>query len=439
MSDPRSAAFGRRRSQISWALWDFGATGVNAIVVTFVFSVYLTSSVGHDLPGQTSPASWLGRALALAGLVVALLAPVTGVWVDAPWRRKRVLGLLTGAVVLMTASMSLIRDDYRYLLPGLVLLACTAACNDLATVPYNAMLRQVSTAESPGRISGFGLAMGFFGSVMLLLIVYFGFISGDGDTHGLLGVPGEDGQNVRAAVLLAALWFAVFALPVFIAVPASDSGEPKTRVGFFGAYRALWYEVVGEWRRDRNVVYYLLASAVFRDGLTGVATFGAVLGVKVYGISAANVLLFGVGASVIAAIGAVLGGLLDDRLGSKSVIVGSLVAMITVALTLMALSGPAAFWVCGLLLCLFIGPVQASARTLMLRMSADGKEGVAFGLFTTTGRAVSFLAPWLFSAFIDFFGSDRAGMGGLCVVLAAGLVGMLAVRTPGRSMATVTS
>ncbi|MBP1822465.1 MFS transporter [Mycobacterium sp. OAE908] len=439
MSDPRSAAPTRRRSQVSWALWDFGATGVNAIVVTFVFSVYLTSSVGHDLPGETSPASWLGRTLALAGLVVAVLAPVTGVWVDAPWRRKRVLALLTGAVVLMTASMSLIRDDYRYLLPGLALLACTAACNDLATVPYNAMLRQVSTADSPGRISGFGLAMGFLGSVVLLVIVYFGFISGDGDTHGLLGLPGDDGQNVRAAVLLAAVWFAVFAFPVFIVVPAPEPGEPKDRVGFLGAYRALWSEIAGEWRRDRNVVYYLLASAVFRDGLTGVATFGAVLGVKVYGISAANVLLFGIGASIIAAVGAVFGGLLDDRLGSKLVIVGSLIAMITVALTLLALSGAAAFWVCGLLLCLFIGPVQASARTLMLRMTADGKEGVAFGLFTTTGRAVSFLAPWLFSTFIDVFDSDRAGMGGLCVVLAAGLVGMLAVRTPGRSMAAAAS
>src|SRR5262245_37352019 len=98
MSDPRPAALSRRRSQVSWALWDFGATGVNAIVVTFVFSVYLTSSVGSNLPGQTSPASWLGRALALAGLVVALLAPVTGVWVDAPWRRRRVLALLTAAV-----------------------------------------------------------------------------------------------------------------------------------------------------------------------------------------------------------------------------------------------------------------------------------------------------------------------------------------------------
>ena len=60
---------------------------MNAIVVTFVFSVYLTGTVGDDLPGETTPQSWLGWALALSGLVVALLAPVTGVWVDAPWRR----------------------------------------------------------------------------------------------------------------------------------------------------------------------------------------------------------------------------------------------------------------------------------------------------------------------------------------------------------------
>ena len=60
---------------LAWALWDCGATGVNAIVATFVFSVYLTEQVGAGLPGGTTPASWLGRALAAAGLVVAVLAP----------------------------------------------------------------------------------------------------------------------------------------------------------------------------------------------------------------------------------------------------------------------------------------------------------------------------------------------------------------------------
>lgn len=216
-----------RARVLAWALWDCGATGLNAIVVTFVFSVYLTGSVGADLPGDTTPASWLGRAMTVAGLVVALLAPVTGIWVDAPQRRRRVLAVMTGAAVVFTAAMSLIRDDHRYLMPGLVLLACTAACNELATVPYNAMLRQLSTPNTSGRISGLGLALGYGGSVVLLLLAYVGFIAGDGDTRGLLGIPAADGQNVRAVMLLTAVWFVLFALPIFVMVPKGTDTAPS--------------------------------------------------------------------------------------------------------------------------------------------------------------------------------------------------------------------
>ena len=421
-----------RSGVVAWALWDCGATGVNAIVITFVFSVYLTEQVGSGLPGPTTPASWLGRMLTIAGLCVALLAPATGIWVDAPNRRRTALAVLTGLAVAMTAAMSLIRADYHYLWPGLVLLACTAACSDLATVPYNAMLRQLSTAENSGRISGLGSAAGYFGSVVLLMIIYLGFIQGGGDTRGLLGLAVVDGQHVRAAMLLAAAWFALFALPLLVSARTPASVDRRPLVGLLGAYRALWNEVKGEWRRDRNVVYYLLASAVFRDGLTGIFAFGAVLGVAVYRVSQADVLVFGVCASIVAAIGAVVGGLLNDRVGSKPVIAGSLTAMIAVALVLLTLSGALAFGICGLLLCLFVGPILASARALMLRMCAKGKEGVAFGLYTTTGRAASFLAPWMFFTFIDVFGTDRAGLGGLCAVLAAGLVAMIAVRVPPR-------
>jgi MFS transporter, UMF1 family len=405
---------------------------MNAIVVTFVFSVYLTSTVGAGLPGDTPPAAWLGRALFVAGVTVALLAPVTGVWVDVPRRRRRTLGGLTAGLVVLAAAMSLIRDDPRYLWAGLALYALAAACSDLASVPYNAMLRQLSTPETSGRVSGFGWAAGYTGSVVLLLVVYVGFISGDGPMRGLLHIPTADGQNVRAAMLLTAAWMALFALPVLIAPPPPvdvDAGAP-VKTGVLGAYRKLWSDIVSEWRRDRNVVFYLMAAAVFRDGLTGVFQFGAVLGVAVYGISQADVLIFGVIASVVAAVGAVIGGLLDDHVGSKAVILGSLASMIAAGLTLMALSGPTAFWVCGLLLCLFIGPTQASARTLLLRMTARGKEGVAFGLYTTTGRAVAFLAPFLFSTFVAAFGTVRAGIGGLLVVLAAGFVAMLLVRAP---------
>lgn len=425
---PKSA-----RSRIAaWALWDCGSTGMNAIVVTFVFSVYLTGAVGEGTQGGASPVSWLGRAETIAGLTVALLAPVTGVWVQAARLRREVLAILTGLAVVVTASMSLIRDEPGYLFAGLVMLAVTAACGDLASVPYNALLRQLSTPRTSGRISGFGWAAGYFGSVLLLVLVYVGFIAGDGPTRGLLGIPVEDGMYVRMAMLLAAAWFALFALPLLLTMHRwpKPAEPPRERIGLIGAYRRVWADISAEWRRDRNLVFYLMASAVFRDGLAGVFAFGAVLGVSVYGLSQGDVLIFGIAACVVAAIGAVVGGQVDDRVGSKPVIVTSLVSMIITGLVLLTLSGPVAFWICGLLLCLFVGPTQSSARTQLLRMTVDGREGVAFGLYTMTGRAVSFLAPWMFFMFVDAFGTDRAGTAGLCVVLAAGLLAMLFVKVP---------
>jgi MFS transporter, UMF1 family len=84
---------------------------------------------------------------------------------------------------------------------------------------------------------------------------------------------------------------------------------------------------------------------------------------------------------------------------------------------------------------MFIGPSQSSSRALLLQMAKDGREGVAFGLYTMTGRAVAFWAPWLFSVFVDAFGAVRAGLGGICLVLIAGLLGMVVVRVPVRGKA----
>jgi MFS transporter, UMF1 family len=425
---------------VAWALWDSGSTGLNAIVATFVFSVYLTSSVGVGIPGGTAPESWLGRAGAVAGLTVALLAPLVGVWVGSPHRRRVALSVLTGLSVTLTCAMFLIRDRPSYLWAGLVLLGATAACGDLASVPYNAMLRQVSTPQTAGRISGLGWASGYLGSVLLLLLIYTGFISGSGSgpnaVRGLLRVPVADGLYVRSAMLAAAAWLVALALPLLlVAHRLPGSAEVHRPTTMLGGYRKLWTEISAEWRRDRNLVYFLGASALFRDGLSAIFAFGAVLGVNVYGISQANVLIFGVAASVVAAVGAVLGGFVDHRVGSKPVIVGSLIAIITATLTLLALSGSVAFWVCGLLLCMFIGPSQSSARALLLQMADNGREGVAFGLYTMTGRAVAFVAPWLFSVFVDGFGAVRAGLGGIALVLIAGLLGMLVVRVPRRHAA----
>ncbi|MFQ6327274.1 MFS transporter [Nocardia sp. CWNU-33] len=422
-----------RGQVVAWGLWDWGSSAFNAVILTFVFSVYLTDKVGDDLPGGISASAWLGWALGIAGLIVAVTAPISGQRFDATAKRKRSLAVLTALTILAMALMFFVHDDYHDLWIGLVLLGFGSAFFELANVPYNAMLRQVSTPATVGRVSGFGWAMGYFGGILLLLICYFGFISGDGDSRGLLGVPTDDGLNIRLVAMLAAVWFAAFSLPVLFAVPelprtSADPGAAKA--GFFGSYRVLWRDLRELWSVDRGTVGFLVASAIFRDGLAGVFTFGAVLAVRVYGIADSDVLLFGIAANVVAALGAIVAGRFDDRVGPKIVIVISLGAMLLCGLALVIVSGPLMFWIFGLLLTVFVGPAQASARSFLTRLAPPGREGQMFGLYTTTGRAVSFLAPSLFGLFVWLFDADRAGIAGLLVVLAVGLAALLMVPGP---------
>ena len=105
----------------------------------------------------------------------------------------------------------------------------------------------------------------------------------------------------------------------------------------------------------------------------------------------------------------------------------SLVAMLVTSLVLLFVDGPAMFWTFGLVLTLFVGPAQSASRTFLARVTPVGKEGQHFGLYAMTGRAVSFLAPSLFGLFAFLTGSDRAGIMGIMLVLAAGLLVLLRV------------
>jgi len=421
---------GGRGQVLAWGLWDWGSAAYNAVILTFVFSVYLTDSVGADLPGSISANSYLAWSIGLAGLFIALLAPVTGQRADAGGHRKLSLGFWTGLVVVATAGLFFVRDDYSYLWLGLALLYLGSIFFEFASVSYNAMLRQVSTPATIGRVSGFGWAMGYFGGIILLLLVYVGFVTGDGDTRGALGISTDGGLNIRMIALVAALWFALFAIPVLLKVPETPGLPKDKRLGFIASYRKLFADLKELYRTDRHTVYFLGASALFRDGLAAIFTFGAVLAVTVYDINEADVLIFGVAANVASALGAIVGGRLDDRIGPKKVIMGSLIGMLVSGGILAFLSGPTSFWIFGLALTLFVGPAQSSSRTYLARLTPPGREGQMFGLYATTGRAVSFLAPTLVGFFTFAFDSDRAGIIGILLVLAAGTIALAGVRPP---------
>ena len=411
----------------AWAGWDWGSSAWNAVIVSFVFGPYVVEGVvGDARPGGLSANTWVGISGTVAGLLILVIAPVMGQRSDSGGHRRRNLLVWSVLVFAVMLAMFAVKNEPSYLWLALVLLGAGGIFNELAGVSYNAMLPQVSTPATIGRISGFGWSMGYFGGIFLLLICYFGFIKPE---VGWFGVSNAGGLDIRAVAVFSAVWFAVFGAAVFFAVPEVPPGPAQRRVGVADSYRLLLRDVRALWRRDRNAVRFLVASALYRDGLAAVFSYGAILAVSVYGMAPATVLIFGVAANVVAALGALVLGRVEDRTGPRRIIMISLVGLIVSCVVLLFVQGVTLFWVFGLALCLWVGPAQASSRSFLARMAPAGREGEMFGLYTTTGRAASFLAPALFALFSALF-SDRAGIVGIALVLAAGALAMTRVTAP---------
>ncbi len=437
---PTTQASERRRfgwPVYAWSLWDWGSAAFNAVITTFVFTPYLTSDAFG--PGATQQLGWV---LAAAGAVIALCAPVAGLRSDRSGRRTFWLGFNTMAVVVVSAALFFVEPDPSRLWLGLVLLAVGNIFFEFASVNYYAMLNDLSTPSTVGRVSGLGWGLGYIGGIVLLLVVYFGLINPE---VGLFGITSDNGMDIRVTMLICAVWTLVFSLPVLLTVRDDKSARGSLpRLGPVGSYKLLFRSIAGVWRQDHHTVYFLVASAIFRDGLAGVFTFGGVIALTVFGFTAGEVIIFGVAANLVAGVATIAFGALDDRLGPKRVIIGSLVAMILAGLGVFFLHerGASIFWALGLLLCVFVGPAQSASRTFLARLIPKGKEGELFGLYATTGRAVSFLAPAAFSLAITLgvavtglpaADAEYWGILGIVVVLSLGLLLLLPVRVKVRS------
>ena len=408
-----------RVALVSWALYDWANSSFSAVISTFVFAAYFARQVAEN---EVSGTSLWGYTIGAAGLVIAVTGPVLGAVADQSGRRKPWIAVFTLICIVPTALMWYVKPSHDYVLPALVLVGIATIGVEIASIFYNAMLPDLAHHHNIGRWSGWGWGLGYAGGVASLVIALFGLIKSNAFFH----FDHSAAEHVRATFVMVALWFAVFSLPLFILTPDTDGDRKRLAQAARDGMRQL-ADSLRHVRRYKHIVRFFIARMIFIDGLATLFTFGGVYAAGTFNMTEQDVLMFGIALNVTAGIGAVGFAWVDDWLGSKPTIQVSLIGLIIFGTAVLVVDSQTAFWVLGLTLGMFVGPVQAASRSYLARTAPVELRTQMFGLLALSGKATAFLGPLLVGSVTDIAGSQRAGMSVIIVFFAVGFLLMLTV------------
>jgi MFS transporter, UMF1 family len=441
-----------RAAVVSWILFDWAAQPYFTLITTFVFAPYFASFVAPD--AASGQALW-GFATAAAGLAIALLAPVLGAIADASGRRKPWIASFGALLVIGASLMWIGKPGDASIIPPLLLAYAIASVGvEFATVFNNAMMPTLVPPHKIGRLSGTGWATGYIGGIISLILV-LGLLAANPDTGRtlfgltpLFGLDPATHQGDRITGPLTGIWFIIFVLPMFLFTPDYPAKLPVREALSQGL--AQLRQSLAELPKQRSIATFLLANMIYTDGLVSLFAFGGIYAAGTFGWHTIQIGTFGIILAIAGTFGAWLGGKLDDYLGPKRVIMGSMLILlmsITAILfvdkdsiffiqvappepggALFAGAAERAYLVLGCLIGAAGGPLQAASRTLLIRLAPKDRVAQYFGLFALTGKVTSFIGPLLIGAITAVTASQKAGMAVLVVFFVAGIALLMGVR-----------
>ncbi|HGG63255.1 MAG TPA: MFS transporter, partial [Rhodobacteraceae bacterium] len=317
------------------------------------------------------------------------------------------------------------------------------------TIFTNSMLPSLVPREDTGKISGSGFALGYWGGVLALAIMFPLFVeNANGVTllgnPPLLGLDGATREGTRLVGPFVAMWFIIGMIPFFLWVrekPADVQIEGNTR----DALRQLW-KTLKSLPKRHSMFAFLTSSLFYRDALNGLYGFGALYAKGVLGWEIMMIGVFGVISAITAAIFAYFGGILDKKFGPKPVLIGTILALITVCVIVVSMTRESLFgfafapdsqmpdiifFICGGIIGAAGGMLQASSRTMMVRHADPERPTEAFGLYALSGKATAFLAPALIALVSEISGNQRIGITPLILLFGISLVLLVWVKPQG--------
>ncbi|WP_313616678.1 MFS transporter [Agrobacterium sp.] len=434
-----------------WILFDWAAQPFFTVVTTFIFGPYFVSRLTDD--PISAQAMWSNTAT-ISSIIIAILSPVLGSIADQSGARKPWIAFFATIKIASLLMLWFAAPGSPILWPVLFMILASIAA-EFSIVFNDSMMPRLVPSDEIGRLSNIAWGLGYLGG-MIVLIGVVALLAADpqkGTTiigiQPLFGLDVAQGEDARITGPISAVWYLVFVIPMFLFTPDA----PK-RLAFKTAIRQGLHELRGtlqELRTRRPLARFLIARMIYQDGVNGLLVLGGVFAAGMFGWATMEIGIYGIILNVIAIFGCIIAGSLDNRIGSRTMILISLVILLIATLGIVstekgstlfgllqlsqednggifATGAEKAYLAFGVLIGFAFGPVQASSRSYLARNISLSETGRYFGIYALTGRATSFMATLLFSIMTYATGSAHLGIATLLIFLIAGLV--LMVRVP---------
>lgn len=323
--------------------------------------------------------------------------------------KKRFLGIFTALCVLATASLFFVHDGM--IIVGIMLLILANIGFEAGMVFYDAFLPEITTERSYGRVSGYGFALGYVGSLVTLAVAYPLYTGGFNQSNLL---------NIRISFLFAACSLFLFSTPLFLFLPdkqrTSGLMPHFIRIGF-----ARLRSTFKQFSRYRNVARFLISFFLYIDAVNTIIVFSSIFARETLKFGISEIVIFFALVQTSAIIGSIFFGIMADHAGHKRTLSITLLLWLSIVGITYFIQTKWLFYVVGILAGLALGSSQSTSRSLMSEITPQDKKTEFFGFYSFFGKASAILGPFVFG-FVSSYLNQRFAILSVGFFLLAGLL-----------------
>ena len=407
--------------KLSWSFYDWANSAWSGIIITFIFSRYFVDVLMSDKDLGTLYWTWT---IGISSLFAALISPFVGSISDQSQNSKLWLIITTLLYSLISATFWYAHPEGLSIIIVLLLIFIGNISYEISQIFYNGQLKLITNKDNYAKLSGFAWGLGYAGTVIIFILYYSFFILPE-DT--IIPLDKNQYEHIRISFLITGLWILIFSIPLFIYFKDPNHLISNQNLKIKQSVIQI-KQTFNDIKKYKNIIWFLISRLFYMDGINAIFAVAAIYATLVFGMSTTDIIMLGIGTNVSAGLGSWIFSYIENKFGSKNIIVFTLICIFLISLSILFVDQKNVFIVMAIILSSFFGPIQSASRVYFAKSIPEEKKYEFFGFYSFSGKVTAFIGPVIYGTVSYLFSSPKIGFASLLILFFIGLIILMRVK-----------